>query len=317
VRRLLGSLLLLAAAHLGAAPLQEPPQVRLQLRQVAPGVYVHLGQHKDFEDGYDGDIANIAFVVGKDAVAVVDTGGSYAVGAALKAALRAITSLPVRYVIDTHGHPDHVFGNAAFADVNAAGAGPPPQFIGHAGLPAMLAARGDSYLRQLKQQLGAAAERSALIAPTRTVQDRLTLDLGGRKLELRAWPKAHTNSDLTVFDPETRTLWSGDLLFIERTPSLDGDAEGWLAAMDALDRLPAALTIPGHGPVTRDKAAALARQRAYLTALLRDVRAGIRQGADMTSTMATAAAGERTRWQLFDAVNRRNVNFLYPVLEWE
>jgi len=311
LHRLAGSVVLLAAAHAAAAP--------LPLQQVAPGVYVHIGQHKDFEDGYDGDIANIGFVIGSEAVAVIDTGGSYAVGAALKEALRAVTPLPVRYVINTHGHPDHVFGNAAFVDANAGGtaAAPPPQFIGHANLPRMLAARGDVYMRKLKTQLGPAAEKSTLIAPTRTVQDHLRLDLGRRKLELRAWPNAHTYSDVSVYDTGTRTLWTGDLLFIGRTPSLDGDAAGWLTAMDALDRLPASATIPGHGPVTRDRHAALARQRAYLNALLRDVRAGIRQGADMTSTMATAAASERTRWQLFDAVNPRNVNYLYPLLEWE
>jgi quinoprotein relay system zinc metallohydrolase 2 len=317
VRRPLHSLtssVLLLAAALAAVPAEPAP---LRVQQLAPGVYVHLGQHKDFEDGYDGDIANIGFVIGSEAVAVIDTGGSYAVGAALKEALRAITSLPVRYVINTHGHPDHVFGNAAFVDANAAGAGAPPQFIGHANLPAMLAARGGLYLRNLKKQLGNAASPSTLLAPSRTVPDRLSLDLGDRKLELRAWPKAHTDNDLTVFDAASRSLWTGDLLFIERTPSLDGDAEGWLAVMDALDKLPAAATIPGHGPVTRDKRAALARQRAYLTALLRDVRTAIRRGADMTATMATAASGERTRWQLFDTVNRRNVNYLYPVLEWE
>jgi quinoprotein relay system zinc metallohydrolase 2 len=313
LRSLAGSVLLLAAV-LAAAPAKSAP---LTLRQVAPGVYVHIGGHKDFEDGYDGDIANIGFVVGSEAVAVIDTGGAYAVGSALKEALRAITPLPVRWVINTHGHPDHVFGNAAFVDANAAGAGAPPQFIGHANLPRMLSARGDVYTRKLRTQLGSAADKSALIAPARTVRDRLMLDLGGRKLELRAWPDAHTNSDLTVFDLGTRSLWTGDLLFIERTPSLDGDAEGWLAAMDALDKLPAAATIPGHGPVTRDKHAALARQRAYLQALLRDVRGSIRQGAGMTAAMATAAASERTHWQLFDAVNPRNVNQLYPVLEWE
>ena len=311
MRRLLHGLarsfILLAAVQVHAAP--------LKLQQVAPGVYVHIGAHKDFEDGYDGDIANIGFVIGSEAVAVIDTGGSYAVGAALKEALRAITPLPVRYVIATHGHPDHLFGNAAFVDTNAGGAA--PQFIGHAKLPQMLAARGDAYLRSLKKQLGGAADKSTLLAPTRTVQDRLLLDLGGRKLELRAWPKAHTNSDLTVFDTGTRTLWTGDLLFIERTPSLDGDAAGWLAAMDALDGQPAAATIPGHGPVTRDKHAALARQRAYLTVLLRDVRSSVRQGAGITATMATAASSERASWRLFDAVNPRNVNYLYPLLEWE
>jgi quinoprotein relay system zinc metallohydrolase 2 len=309
VRRLVRALVVLAAAaaaHADAAP--------LRLEQVAPGVYVHIGQHKDVDDGYDGDIANIGFVVGTDAVAVIDTGGSYAVGMALKEALRAITRLPIRYVINTHVHPDHVFGNAAFIDDKP---GAQPRFIGHAMLPQAMALRGDMYVRNLKKQLGGAADNSTLVAPDETVQDRLSLDLGRRKLELRAWPGAHTNNDLTVFDAASGTLWTGDLLFIERAPAVDGDIKGWLSAMDALERLPAVATIPGHGPVTRDKYQALDRQRAYLTTLLRDVRTSIKNGTGMTETMGTAAASERGRWQLFDVVNRRNVNLIYPVLEWE
>jgi len=299
----------IAAPHAAAAP--------LRVDQVAPGVYVHIGQHKDVDDDYDGDIANIGFVIGSEAVAVIDTGGSYAVGMALKEALRSITRLPIRYVINTHVHPDHVFGNAAFMSGDAAGAGAPPRFIGHAALPLAMASRSDSYVRNLKKQLGSAAQNSRLVAPTETVQNRLTLDLGGRTLELTAWPNAHTNNDLTVFDAGSGTLWTGDLLFIERTPAIDGDVKGWLSAMDALDKLPAMTTIPGHGPVTRDKTGALARQRGYLTTLLQDVRTSIRQGKGMTEAMATAAASERARWQLFEAVNPRNVNFIYPALEWE
>ena len=319
MRRVLRMLVLLAAAAAAtcAAAAAQLAAAPLHLDQVAPGVYVHIGQHKDFEDGYDGDIANIGFVVGTDAVAVIDTGGSYAVGMALKAALRRITRLPIRYVINTHGHPDHVFGNAAFINADAAMAGERPQLIGHAMLPRALALRRDTYLRNLQKQLGGAAEKSTLIAPDVTVQDRLSLDLGHRTLELTAWPGAHTDNDVTVSDVATGTLWTGDLLFIERTPAVDGDIRGWLSAIDALEKVPAATTIPGHGPVTTKKNEALARQRAYLATLLRDVRTSIRQGTDMPATMATAAASERNRWQLFEVVNRRNVNLIYPVLEWE
>ncbi|WP_332879378.1 quinoprotein relay system zinc metallohydrolase 2 [Massilia sp. S19_KUP03_FR1] len=307
----LSALLLLLAASI-CVPLVAAP---LHVDQVAPGVYVHIGQHKDFEDGYDGDIANLGFIIGTEAVAVIDTGGSYAVGMALNDALRTITQLPVRYVINTHGHPDHVFGNAAFS--HADGAGVQPQLIGHARLPGALAARRDAYLRNLTMQLGKGAAKSVLLAPGQTVQDHLTLDLGQRKLELTAWPGAHTDNDLTVFDNASGTLFTGDLLFIERTPSIDGDVKGWLTATQQLKQLPAAVVVPGHGPVTRDKNQALERQADYLSTLLRDVRASIRRGDTMTATMTTAAASERTRWQLFDVVNRRNVNLLFPLLEWE
>jgi quinoprotein relay system zinc metallohydrolase 2 len=314
MRSVIAFTLLLAAAI--CAPLAAAP---LHVDQVAPGVYVHIGAHRDFDDGYDGDIANIGFIVGTEAVAVIDTGGAYAVGVALNEALRGVTQLPVRYVINTHAHPDHVFGNAAFMRDGAAGDGASggPQLIGHARLARALATRRDTYLRNLARQLGQGADKSVLIAPGQTVQERLTLDLGDRKLELTAWPGAHTDNDLTVFDAATGALFTGDLLFIERTPSIDGDVESWLAVTERLKKLPARLVIPGHGPFTRDKNRALDRQAAYLAVLLRDVRASVHRGDAMTAAMATAAASERTRWQLFDVVNRRNVNVLFPLLEWE
>ena len=172
-------------------------------------------------------------------------------------------------------------------------------------------------MRNLERELGGQARGSRLIAPDVTVEQRLTLDLGGRKLELTAWPGAHTDSDLTVFDARTGTLWTGDLLFVERTPSIDGNLQGWLRATQELAGLAAVNTIPGHGPVVRDKNRALARQRDYLTVLLRDVRASIRGGGGMQEAMDTAAASERAHWQLFDAVNRRNVSLIFPALEWE
>lgn len=317
MRRLIALSLSLAAAMwspVTAAPLAVAP---LHVDQVAPGVYVHIGQHKDFEDGYDGDIANLGFIIGTEAVAVIDTGGAYAVGLALKQAVRRITQLPIRYVINTHVHPDHVFGNAAF--LQSDGTGPQPQLIGHARLPRALAARRDVYMRNLAKQLGDGAEKSALIAPGQTVQDHLTLDLGHRTLELTAWPGAHTDNDLTVSDSATGTLFTGDLLFITRTPAIDGDGDikGWLAAIQQLKQLPATLVVPGHGAVTRDKNQALDRQADYLGTLLRDVRASVRRGDAMPATMTTAAASERAHWQLFDVVNRRNVNVLFPLLEWE
>jgi glyoxylase-like metal-dependent hydrolase (beta-lactamase superfamily II) len=118
-------------------------------------------------------------------------------------------------------HVDHVLGNAAFRDDK-------PQFVGHARLGAALAPAATSFLREYAGDFDAPAfgrpDRRAGLA----VEDRARLDLGNRKLSLRAWPNAHTDCDLTVFDEASGTLWRGDLLFRERTPVLDGSAIGWL-----------------------------------------------------------------------------------------
>ena len=152
-----------------------------------------------------------------------------------------MTDLPVRYLINTHVHPDHLFGNAVFRDAGA-------EIVGHANLPRALAARGAFYREALGETLGEAAAGSEVVAPSLTVADSLSLDLGGRRLQLTAHPAAHTDADLTVYDEATGTLWLGDLLFVERVPVIDGSLNGWLAVMQQLRGQPARRAVPGHGP---------------------------------------------------------------------
>ncbi len=113
----------------------------LPVTQIAPGLYVHRGQDEVATRANKGDIANIGFVVGKRCVAVIDTGGTAAEGRALRAAIRAVTRLPVCYVINTHMHPDHILGNVAFRDDH-------PQFVGSATLAEAEASHAESYMRR-------------------------------------------------------------------------------------------------------------------------------------------------------------------------
>lgn len=289
----------------------EPVDASLfEMTKIADGVYVHMGKHLDFEDHYDGDIANIGFVVGSDSVAIIDTGGSYRIGLLLREAVREVTNLPIRYVINTHIHPDHIFGNAAFLQDN-------PEIIGHIRLPKTLEVNQEAMLKALKKELGDASEGSQVILPTKTVSDTLDINLGGRVLSLKAWPKAHTNTDLTVMDDKSQTLWMGDLLFIDRTPSIDGDIKGWITAINDLKKLDAKIAIPGHGQPSSDKNAKLNRELNYLNVLLTEVREAIRNGVDLMQAIEMVGQSEQDNWLLFDIVNPRNINFIYPQLEWE
>ena len=282
----------------------------LEVTEIAPGIYVHVGAQAEASPANDGAIANLGFVVGSRCVAVIDTGGSPEVGRALHAAVRTVTPLPVCYVINTHVHPDHVLGNAAFLADR-------PEFVGHAKLGAAMAARGRVYVAAAKRDLGAAAADAEIIPPTRAVADRATLDLGERTLELRAWPTAHTDHDLTVFDERTGTLWLADLLFIERIPVVDGSLRGWLEVLARLKGFTAKLVVPGHGNVTRDWPGASADQERYLRALLIETRAAVRAGKTLQEAVDTVGGSGRERWLLFDAYHRRNVTAAFAELEWE
>lgn len=258
-----------------------------------------------------GGIANTGFIVGTSAVAVIDSGGSHGDGLRLRAAIRSRTPLPIRYVINTHVHPDHIFGNSAFAADK-------PDFIGHKNLERAMAARGAYYLDVNQALLGDDAfTGTAVIPPTIAVEDSLNLDLGGRRLILTAYPTAHTDADLTVLDEATATLWTGDLLFVEHLPVVDGSLIGWLHDMDMLAQVPAARAVPGHGPVFVPWPDAMAAQRAYFTRLAEDLRTLIAAGESMRLAVEQAAQSERSHWALFDAFNARNATAGFAELEWE
>jgi quinoprotein relay system zinc metallohydrolase 2 len=281
------------------------------VRQVAPGVFVHQGRHEEATAANMGDIANTGFIVGQRCVAVVDTGGSLENGRRLRMAVRRQTSLPVCYVINTHVHPDHVFGNAAFKP-------DAPAFIGHQRLAAAMLARRDHYRKSLVRLMGEqSASGSELIAPTQAVSSETVIDLGGRMLRLHAWPTAHTDTDLTVLDQATGTLWLGDLLFAQRVPSLDGSLKGWLAVMETLRGMPARLVIPGHGTPSADWPGAMRNQERYLQALQRGVRQALRDRHTLSQAVAEAAGEERSKWLLFDDYHPRNVTTAYTELEWD
>lgn len=288
--------------------------VPLDVTEVAPGVYVHAGMHAEAARDNLGVIANVGFVVGGQCVAVIDTGGSMAAGVRLREAVRRVSALPICFVINTHMHPDHVLGNAAFANEGESSG---PAVVGHVKLATALNQRQRGYLARLRQDLGDAAAGTRIVLPTMSVADSAQLDLGGRILQLKAWPTAHTDNDLTVFDPRTGTMWAGDLLFVERVPALDGSLRGWLKALTEIRLLAPTRIIAGHGLAGDDWRPALGRLEAYLTTLLDGTRAAIKARRTIVQAASDVGANERPRWLLFDDYHRRNVTAAYAELEWE
>ncbi len=293
--------LMVATASASAEP--------LAVTEVAPGVFVHQGVIAEPAPDNHGDTANMGFIVGDSGVAVIDTGGTPELGRRLREAIAARTDRKPVVVINTHMHPDHVFGNAAFSDV---------PITGNANLRDALAARQEVYRQRLADELG--EDAAAGIAPVRVdrpVSEEVRIDLGNRIIVMTAYPTAHTNNDLTVFDRKTGTLFAGDLLFVDHLPAVDGNALGWLRVIDSLERVPAVRAVPGHGPAVVDWPGALDAERRYLTVLVEGVRRVLKAGGRIQDAVASVAEDERDRWLLFDAYNPRNVTATFAELEWE
>ena len=280
------------------------------LTQVSEGVYVHQGKHVGLEHADNDDIANIGFIVGGECIAVIDTGGSVAVGQALKQAMQRTSSLPVCYVINTHVHFDHVLGNLAFKEYD-------PAFVGHENLaPGMEQNRG-FFLSEFTANLGENPTGGSVVGPDLTVSDTLELDLGNRPITLKAHPPAHTYTDLSVYDHRTGTLWLSDLLFIDRIPALDGSLKGWLKTMETLKTRQANHVIPGHGPITLPWPDAANAQDAYLNMLLKHTREEIAKGAFMEDIIENVGKAEKTQWLQHEENHKRNVSRAFTELEWE
>lgn len=284
----------------------------LEVEQIAPGVYVHAGRQEDWLPRNGGDVANLGFIVGSRCVAVIDSGGSVAIGRRLRAAVAQATDRPVCHLVNTHAHPDHVLGNAAFGEGGAA-----VTVVASAKLPAALGARERYYLNAMQRDFGVPMTHAQIVYPSRTVDGTLEIDLGDRRLRLQSWPTAHTDNDLTVYDLQTKTLFLGDLLFVGHLPVVDGNLRGWLKVMDALRATDAARVVPGHGAWNRDVPAAFAAQQRYLEGLLRDTRSAIKSRITIRQAVESIRPSPGTDWLLVDEFHRRNVTAAYAELEWE
>src|ERR1700754_1316139 len=150
-------------------------QAPLDVTEVAPGVYVHAGRVEDWLPENGGDVANLGFVVGSRCVAVIDTGGTPQLGLRWRAAIERATKLPICFVFDTHAHPDHVLGSAAFAGADT-------RFVASVKFNAAMAAREPYFLHALQRDFGISIAHESVVYPTLAVDGTREFDLGGRVL---------------------------------------------------------------------------------------------------------------------------------------
>jgi glyoxylase-like metal-dependent hydrolase (beta-lactamase superfamily II) len=252
----------------------------------------------------------VTAVVGSDGVAVVDTRCSPAEAREIKTQLGRLTSAPVRWVVNTHAHFDHCWGNAEFVEPRLT---PSARIWGHASVPARLDPR-DPEVRERVAMLAAEgpqwAERMAeleLRAPTELVHERDSIDLGDRMLQLRFLGRGHTDGDLwiVVDTGSAEIVLAGDLVEQSGPPAFGPDSFPleWAGTLDRAATLigPDTLVVPGHGAVVdaafvraqRDAIASVAQEIRRLHAAGVPMDSAARQGTWAIEAKALGSAVER------------------------
>ncbi|MDO9308603.1 MAG: MBL fold metallo-hydrolase [Deltaproteobacteria bacterium] len=218
-----------------------------ELTRLADNVYSYVGV-KDSSPG-NSFAANAGIVIGSDAVLVVDTLISAKEGERFLADIRKVTNKPIKYVVNTHTHLDHAFGNCVFAKIGAT-------VISHSADRALLEKVGAGIL-QNSGNYGLKTEDMAgtvITLPSLAFSEQLTIDLGDETVELIRTGPSHTEGSVVVHVPSRKLLFSGDILFTDFHPYLaDGDIYGWAKNIDALMAMDLEKIVPGHGPLSTKK----------------------------------------------------------------
>lgn len=260
-------------------PAIHPEGVRLQTRQLAPGIYALLSGH--------GFVDNSGFVVGDRGVLVIDAHINGDMARQIQAAVRAVTDKPILYLVNTNYHGDHSFGNYAFPAET--------KIIAH-----RLTAERMRHFEQEKRLMLRTVNNdpkvfgdARLRLPEVTFEKRLSLDLGGRVVELYHFGRGNTPGDTVVYQPDAKVAWTGNLVVGAGTipPIFEGGAGEYLKTIARFaERLEVATVIPGHGaPAT---GAILGRYLSYLGELLETARLAARAGSSLEDTLATNPLGE-------------------------
>ena len=250
----------------------------MQYRRVQASPHVHV-----FEAA-EGTTAvvngNIVAIVGRDAVLVVDTGQFPGIARRVIGELKGITPAPVRYVVNTHWHGDHILANSTFKE-----AWPEAKVIAHPHTIERAAAIYTDYAKRTPERLVSAVEsmkkrreasksdeeklwldrtlacieaaraeipNTTYLPPDTPFAGDMKLDLGGVTAHVRHIGPGNTPGDLLVWVEEDRLVASGDMIVAPVPYAIGSDLEPWIGTLGALAALDARVLVPGHGPVMRD-----------------------------------------------------------------
>jgi len=302
LKSLVAAAFLVLAAPTAWAQTPAPPAAPLPfvLKQIGPGVYAAI----DGPQGRSG--SNAGVVIGDDGVLVVDSFFNPDAAKALIVEIRKLTPKPIRYVVNTHYHADHVGGDQVFRDAGAI-------IIAHRNVHGWVRTE-NAHLFGDKISPAQRDLIAHLALPDLTIDKGMTVWLGSRKIEVRT-ELGHTGGDLTIAVPDAKVLFCGDLLWRQTSPNIiDGTVSQWIATDDGFQHLPdasATTFVPGHGEVATVKD--VADFEAYLTNLSAMTAEARRNGLSGDALVAAVKPKLKARyggWDGFDYFAAKEIGFM-------
>lgn len=264
----------------GAALLFCVPAARAAegLTRIAESVYSYVGvQDSSPANSYG---ANAGIVIGSDAVLVVDTLISAREAERFLADIRKVTDKPIRFVVNTHAHLDHAFGNCVFAKLGAVVIAQEREreALEKSAATALKDAAAFGVTEEMLQG-------TTIVVPALSFTQAARIDLGGIAVELIAAAPSHSPGSAYVWVPSRKVVFAGDVLFTDFHPYMaDGDVAEWVKALDAIAALDVTAIVPGHGPLSTKKD--LKEMQAYITAFDAKAREMAKAGAGAEAIVA-------------------------------
>ena len=277
---------------------------KLKPIKLSENSYYFYGKEEYFSKENGGDIANASFIITANSVILIDTGSSKSYGEQVKKQIEKITSKPIKYILNTHHHPDHFLGNSAFSssDIYAA------EFTKNE-----IEQNGDLYIVNLVNLVGEAMNNTKIKAPNQVLTAK-TLDLDGYKLDIFHLD-GHTQSDIVIYDENTKILYASDLVFNKRTLTTPhANMQNWIKSLEELEKIDYSILVPGHGLASKTKEP-IKENIAYLNYLDNTLKNSVKEGLDVFEILEKPIPKEFESFTMFKEEFERSVINLYPSYE--
>ena len=268
----------------------------MPLQRIADDVFANLGKSDSIYDGWG---ANQTFIITDAGVILVDTGFTSSISRSLLQEIKKNTDKPVKLVINTHDHSDHIFGNSLFSKAT---------ILAHANCTARIIERGEERIeayRKFDKRLKEDIMGLSIIPPQKTYSKDFAEHIGERTLKMIHPPKgAHTNGDTMVLLPDEKILISGDIISVNYHPNLeDANISAWIRLLEVVKKLKIDQIIPGHGAVASKEHVGIFAD--YLRKFDAEVRKSVNEGTKEVPIIDGSEA-----WNL-KMIVERNFRLLY------